>query len=373
MGAKHAGYASEYAELQAATTTPTIDMFGFVDEITLNIYQWMRWIIQRNSPITEVENKLAREVVTMTPITVRTMKTYMRFTAAKVVQTIEDEMGEFFALMYDGWTCHSLHFLGIFAVYVVNGVRNQRLLSLSPMDDGQTASAHLEHMESVLMLYNKDQSMRYMKIRDAILTVSAVEELVPRGNGHRRIAAVTDKLVELDSVCVKLQAEERSMAEVRLLFDACMVKYPEMSEYLQPAAQIVHSPLFESAIVKVQNDLPLSSPEQQEIEAFVLPTNESSPAVRPRVDFASTVLRQAKKRRRSEHVVAKYDPILHEVPPTSNACERLFSGCKLVLTSLRASTLPANFEVMMFLRANMELWNSATLLGCIEDDEEGHL
>ncbi|ETN21756.1 hypothetical protein PPTG_01863 [Phytophthora nicotianae INRA-310] len=192
-----------------------------------------------------------------------------------------------------------------------------------------------------------------MEIRDAILIVSAVEELVPRGNGHRRIAAVTDKLVELDSVCVKLQAEERSMAEVRLLFDACMVKYPEM--------------------MKVQNDLPLSSPEQQEIKAFVLPTNESSPAVRPRVDFASIVLRQAKKRRRSEHVVTKYDPILHEVPPTSNACERLFSGCKLVLTSLRASTLPANFEVMMYLRANMELWNSATLLGCIEDDEEGHL
>ncbi|ETP02288.1 hypothetical protein F441_20623 [Phytophthora nicotianae CJ01A1] len=92
-----------------------------------------------------------------------------------------------------------------------------------------------------------------MKIRAAILTVSAVEELVPRGNGHRHIAAVTDKLVELDSVCVKLQAEERSMAEVRLLFDA----------------------------LKVQNDLPLSFPEQQEIEAFVFPTNESSPAVRP--------------------------------------------------------------------------------------------
>ncbi|ETP27810.1 hypothetical protein F442_22905, partial [Phytophthora nicotianae P10297] len=52
---------------------------------------------------------------------VRTMKTYMRFTAAKVGQTIEGEMGESFALMYDGWTCHSLHFLGIFAVYVVNG------------------------------------------------------------------------------------------------------------------------------------------------------------------------------------------------------------------------------------------------------------
>eukprot|EP00644_Phytophthora_capsici_P006320 jgi/Phyca11/130457/e_gw1.94.70.1 len=42
---------------------------------------------------------------------------------------------------------------------------------------------------------------RYCKIRDAILTVEAVEEFVPRGNAHRRVKGVLDKLRELGSVC----------------------------------------------------------------------------------------------------------------------------------------------------------------------------
>ncbi|KAG2901403.1 hypothetical protein PC116_g9565 [Phytophthora cactorum] len=47
----------------------------------------------------------------------------MRYVAGKVGQTIASEMGESFSLMFAGWTCNSLHFLGIFVLYVVNGVR----------------------------------------------------------------------------------------------------------------------------------------------------------------------------------------------------------------------------------------------------------
>ncbi|KAG2775699.1 hypothetical protein PC129_g17075 [Phytophthora cactorum] len=154
LSTKHAGYLEEYAEIEAAAAS-TMDMFGFVDDVTLTIYLWMRWIIQCNLPITEVENKLTREVVTMELTTVRTMKVYLRYVAGKVGQTIASEMGESFGLMFDGWTCNSLHFLGIFAVYAVNGVRHQHLLALFPMDGSQTADAHLEHIESVLSVYGK--------------------------------------------------------------------------------------------------------------------------------------------------------------------------------------------------------------------------
>jgi len=457
LGAKHAGYSEEYAQLQAVATS-TLDAFGFVDDVTLNIYMWMRWIIQRNLPVTEVENKLTREVVTLKPISVRALKAYMRFVAAKVGAVIATEMGDSFCLMFDGWTCNSLHFLGIFAVYMVEGVRCQRLLALSPMDGSQTADAHGEHIETVLGVYGKglddigflvgdncatnqrlasdlevpligcsshrfnlavnrfledyqDQIAliqnvmillrqpnnaaelarvtplkpiksnatgwsstyamleRYVKIRDAILTVSAVEELVPRGNAHRRVVAVVDKLKELESVCIKLQAEKCSMADVRLLFDACTKKYPVMATYLSPSADIIHSPDFEAAVVKIQNELPLTMSEQRAIQGFAVEPREPSPVPRARVDFASTILRQAKKQHLSECVAAQYDDLLHFAPPTSNACERLFSGCKLVLNSLRSSTLPVNFEMMMFLRANSDLWPSATLLGCIDEDE----
>ncbi|KAG2998494.1 hypothetical protein PC121_g11254 [Phytophthora cactorum] len=96
---------------------------------------------------------------------------------------------------------------------------------------------------------------------DAIMTVETVEEYVPHGHAHRHITSVFKKLREQDSVCVKIQAEKRTLAEVQLLLDACADKYPIMADYLSPSGDIVHSPLFESAIVKLQNELlhPLTS------------------------------------------------------------------------------------------------------------------
>ncbi|KAG6968023.1 hypothetical protein JG688_00006014 [Phytophthora aleatoria] len=143
-----------------------------------------------------------------------------------------------------------------------------------------------------------------------------------------------------------------------------------MADYLNPSADIIHSPDFEMAIVKIQNDLPLSSSEEDAVEDFVVEPNDLTPAPRARENFASTVLRQAKKQRCASRIATQYDELLYLVPPTSNACERLFSECKLVLTLLRSSTLPANFERMMFLRANSDMWTSATLLGCTDEEEE---
>ncbi|KAG3209514.1 hypothetical protein PC129_g19471 [Phytophthora cactorum] len=48
----------------------------------------------------------------------------------------------------------------------------------------------------------------YVKIRDAILTVRAVEEHMRRCNAHHRIIAAVEKLKKLDSVWVKLQAQK---------------------------------------------------------------------------------------------------------------------------------------------------------------------
>ena len=42
-----------------------------------------------------------------------------------------------------------------------------------------------------------------------------------------------------------------TMAQVRILFDGVMDKYPRMNKYLKPDSEIVHSPHFESALVKL--------------------------------------------------------------------------------------------------------------------------
>ncbi|KAG4229466.1 hypothetical protein PC116_g22206 [Phytophthora cactorum] len=102
---------------------------------------------------------------------------------------------------------------------------------------------------------------RYVKIRDAINMVAAVEDLLPRPSIHRQVVQLVNKLEALDSVCVKFQSEERTLADVRLLFDAVMAKYPATSHNLSASARIVHSPVFESAIVKLLSDRALTAEE----------------------------------------------------------------------------------------------------------------
>jgi hypothetical protein len=232
--------------------------------------------------------------------------------------------------------------------------RRQRLLAISPMEDGLTADAHIEYLEAILDVYDKRLSMikflvadncstnksiatklgvplvgcashrfnlavtrvisesedlitqiqnmmiqlrqpnisaqlakftdlrplkanttrwsstyamvdRYVAIQDAIRNVAAVEDLVPRGAAHRRIVALHAKLKELDSVCNKLQYERRTLAEVRVLFDACIEKHPVMKEHLSAGANIVHSAAFENAVVKLANEMPLSNAEAEAV------------------------------------------------------------------------------------------------------------
>ncbi|RAW33043.1 hypothetical protein PC110_g10619 [Phytophthora cactorum] len=67
------------------------------------------------------------------------------------------------------------------------------------------------------------------------------------------------------------------MTDVCLLFDSCGAKYPVMADYLNPSADIIHSPDFEMAIVKIQNDLPPSSSEEDAVEDFVVEPNDPTP------------------------------------------------------------------------------------------------
>lgn len=126
-------------------------------------------------------------------------------------------------------------------------------------------------------------------------------------------------------MCVKLQAEKRTFAEVRLLFDACVEKYTVMDEYLLPTAPIIHSRFFENALAKIQNDLPLTTEEQNAVAAFVVAPASITGDSTADADFATAILRRAKKLRRSERSALQYGPLLCCAPPTSNTCERLFS------------------------------------------------
>ena len=96
-------------------------------------------------------------------------------------------------------------------------------------------------------------------------------------------------------MCKTLQTEKRrSLAVVRFLFDSVMEKKPAMGEYLLPTAIIIQSPVFESALVNVINEQPLTESESRSVLSFYNKADlaPSSPVCGD--DFTSSIIRQAK-------------------------------------------------------------------------------
>ncbi|KAG6942140.1 hypothetical protein JG688_00018298 [Phytophthora aleatoria] len=356
----------------------------------MEVFKWMEWIIVRNQALSEVDDPLTRSLAAVQPVSSKTLVRYMRHVAATVGARIAVDMGEEFGVMFDGWTSGTLHFVAVYGLFAKDGTLHQVLLALSPAEHGQSADAHIELIDAILDVYEKNSAMilfivadncatnqaiatrlgvplvgcashrfnlvvcrfleayqplidqvqtlcvqlrnpnnaaelarhtkhkllkanatrwsstyimlaRYVKIRDAIKMVSAVEELLPRPSTHRQIVQLVNKLEALDSVCVKLQSEDRNLGDVRLLFDAAMAKYPTTSHHLGSSARIVHSPVFGSAVVTLLSDRTLTAEEEQAVARFALPAPLPSEAPE-KVDFATETLRQAKRPRRAAEV-----------------------------------------------------------------------
>eukprot|EP00644_Phytophthora_capsici_P016209 jgi/Phyca11/115295/e_gw1.28.544.1 len=169
---------------------------------------------------------------------------------------------------------------------------------------------------------------RYVEIKTAAKQVESVEDLLPRASAHRKIERLYEELRALESVTKKLQSEDTTMADVRVLFDGVLQRYPSMDTHLSKETHIVHSPDFENG------------------------TN---------LGFADSLLHAGQKRRRQGPQGYNYDELLFRIPATSNRCERLFSQAKMVLTPQRSALLPIHFEMIMFLKVNSQYWSRRTV------------
>ncbi|KAG6943833.1 hypothetical protein JG687_00018208 [Phytophthora cactorum] len=178
------------------------------------------------------------------PVSFKTLKADMQKVAKNVGVLIEKEMGNFFGVMWIGWSHSSVHYVAIYGVCIVKG--------------------------------NQIMVLRYKRIRDDVRQVEAVEEHVPTGAAHKKLMGRLEHLKKLDSVCKTLQDEGTSMAGVSLLFDQVTDDYLAMASYLQTNAKIVHTPVFEAVLVKIANDSKLTTAEARAVERFVVEPSTST-------------------------------------------------------------------------------------------------
>ncbi|ETL88557.1 hypothetical protein L917_12373, partial [Phytophthora nicotianae] len=117
-------------------------------------------VVERNLPISEVDNDVTRSMSKWPPISSKALKACMHTVAKNVGVVIDQELGVSFGLMFNRWSHGSMHYIGLYGVYDVMGARRERLLSLSPLGEGgQSAEAHVEMIRTVLDVYNKTTAM----------------------------------------------------------------------------------------------------------------------------------------------------------------------------------------------------------------------
>ncbi|ETP50571.1 hypothetical protein F442_04153 [Phytophthora nicotianae P10297] len=167
---------------------------------------------------------------------------------------------------------------------------------------------------------------RFVEFKDAVKHVEAVDELMPRAPDCRKLEKLLEDLKALDSECLALQSNKTTLSDVRIMFDGVIKRYPNMAKYLSQDANIVHSPAFESAVVKIMHQERLSRLETAAIASFqVGESSASEPEEANASSFAATLLHAGNKRNYPTANAPQYDSLLFHVPPTNNDCERLFS------------------------------------------------
>jgi hypothetical protein len=139
-----------------ASSPHTLDGMGFVSDMPTKVYNWLRYVVMTNQPMSCVEDPVVRALARFDTICVDTLVKYFTLVSERVAAKIRDDMPEKFGVMSDGWSERSTHYVAVIAVYPIiadgKATRQERLLSLAPFEDPTsfTAAAHEAHLEYIL-------------------------------------------------------------------------------------------------------------------------------------------------------------------------------------------------------------------------------
>jgi len=182
--------------------------------------------------------------------------------------------------------------------------------------------------------------------------------LIPSEESVSEMKEVFKQMKVIQSVTKRIQAADVTMSDVRILFDSLMVKIPSLASHIAADAPIVEEPNFESGLVKIQqhNEANLHYFEKLLLRPWLLSSQSAATAeaAEEDEDFATQQLK--KQRSSSEQPASRYCN-LDWIPPTSNVCERLFSQAGLVLTDVRKRLSEDNFDRLLRLKVNRDMWD----------------
>ena len=178
---------------------------------------------------------------------------------------------------------------------------------------------------------------QYCKLRPILVVSSfAMEQVVmvylPIAREHADLLALLEPMTKLKSVTLALQRDNITIADVNCLFEKATSEFPCTKKYLDPMAPIVHSPVFEIAVCKLQNgqQSDLTEAEKGDISNLLIQRvslPEDIRIVNEEEDFASSNIKKRRQKCETNSPDRMYIDTRFLLS-TSNILERFFQHCR---------------------------------------------
>jgi len=125
-----------------------------LDTTSVNSYAWIICVVENYLPLTFVESESIRKYSKLKPISRITLKKHMilvqKFVQIKIADVLPIKIG----LVFDGWSCNGIHYVGLFAVSIA---KSPFLVKFSPFENEEDlgACSYIEFIENTLEVYKK--------------------------------------------------------------------------------------------------------------------------------------------------------------------------------------------------------------------------
>lgn len=155
----------------------------FFDDKSNNIFKWLLWIVEGELTLNFPEKPHSRSFSNLDIVSTKTLKKYGFAIEREIVNTIISKIAEVphVALVFDGWTAGSTHFIGVFASLPApnkDSLPRLYLLRFSPLLDGTsyTAAAHRIYLMETMEYYKIPDSKVFCIVGDNCNTNKALAD-----------------------------------------------------------------------------------------------------------------------------------------------------------------------------------------------------
>ena len=188
------------AEISAGSGRNAVGTNLFFPKKAVQIHGVLEFVVSGLFPFHILNKTNVMRHVRYEKIDVKTLKKYMDLVTKSVERKISSLIPKKFALVFDGWTAGSEHYVAVFAVFpsdCKDGFKSC-LLAFSTFDDGstQSATAHVEFLDFVLEVFGQDMNNVVALIADNCNTNRLIAEILDKPllgcNSHRFNIAVVE-------------------------------------------------------------------------------------------------------------------------------------------------------------------------------------